>query len=348
MQTEKNIKKLIINRKELRLDKFIYQCLYDVNGYYSNSKPIGKRNDFVTAPEISQMFGEIICLYIIHMWKENINSKFNFIELGPGNGTLLKDIVNTALKINKRFFDNSIISLIETNKSLIKVQQKVAKELKLKRVSWSSNLNVKSRLPLIIYSNEFFDCFPIRHFIYKDFWYEKFISYNELNRSLYFKEKKVHDKNLLKILKKYEKQKIYEISIDRNKYFEKICKIIKRNKGIFLSIDYGYSNKIENFTLQALKNHKYSNIFENIGNQDISSYVNFKEFIDIAKRHKLKIEEYCTQRDFLIKYGILERQKILSEFKNLQTRKVIQNELERLVGKNQMGDLFKFLIVSKL
>ena len=83
--------KLLNNKKNFRLDKFIEMALYGNNGYYIRKKPIGRKFDFVTSPEISQMFGEIIGVYLLYHWKEKINSKFNLIELGPGNGTLFKD-----------------------------------------------------------------------------------------------------------------------------------------------------------------------------------------------------------------------------------------------------------------
>ena len=88
---------LLNNKKNFRLDKFIESALFADNGYYLRKKPIGRKFDFVTSPEISQMFGEIIGVYLIYQWKEKINSKFNLIELGPGNGTLFKDIERLSL-----------------------------------------------------------------------------------------------------------------------------------------------------------------------------------------------------------------------------------------------------------
>ena len=164
----------------------------------------------------------------------------------------------------------------------------------------------------------------------------------------YFKDKKVTDVKLLLKLNEYKKEKLLEKSFERNKYFEKVCKFIKKNKGIFITIDYGYYKNIKNFTLQSLSNHKFSNIFDNIGEQDISSHVNFKDLHKIAKKYNLKIDEACTQRDFLIKYGILERKMLLSKNKNNETKNIINSQVERLVGTKGMGNLFKFLIVSNL
>ena len=121
-------KKLINHIKKdstgIPLDKFIEICLFEKHGYYRNNQPIGKTADFITAPEISQLFGEILGLYIYDVWYQHLKCNFNLIELGPGKGTLLTDI----LRINKNFtsFLNSInLNLIEINKKLIKLQKKI-------------------------------------------------------------------------------------------------------------------------------------------------------------------------------------------------------------------------------
>ena len=116
--------KLLKNKKNLRLDKFIELVLYKTNGYYLNKRPIGRKFDFVTSPEISQTFGEIIGVYLLYHWKEKINSRFNLIELGPGNGTLFKDVERTA-RIFPNFFENADINLIEINKELKKYKKRI-------------------------------------------------------------------------------------------------------------------------------------------------------------------------------------------------------------------------------
>ena len=115
--------KLLNNKKNFRLDKFIELTLFATNGYYLRKKPIGRKFDFVTSPEISQMFGEIIGVYLVYHWKEKISSKFNLIELGPGNGTLFKDIERTA-QILPNFFENADVNLVEINKELSGIQKK--------------------------------------------------------------------------------------------------------------------------------------------------------------------------------------------------------------------------------
>ncbi len=347
-KTKINEIKLLNNKKSLRLDKFIELALYASNGYYLSKKPIGRKFDFVTSPEISQMFGEIIGVYLLYHWKEKINSKFNLIELGPGNGTLFKDIVRTT-KILPNFFENAEVNLIEINKQLREIQKKNLNYFRQSKIRWSKALNFRSKLPSIIYSNEFFDCFPVRQFLSNNNqWFERYVKFNEKESKYYSVNKRVISKKILNYLNKYNKQKIYEVSYSRNKYFEQICKYLKKNRGICILIDYGYNEKIKNFTLQAIYNHKKTSIFDNIGQQDISSHVNFNELIEIAKQNKLKINEFISQRDFLIKYGILERKKkLLTKNSNLG-KNLLDEEVDRLINADRMGKLFKCLVVSNL
>ncbi len=348
LSKRKTNKKLLNNKKYLRLDKFIDLVLYERNGYYLSKKPIGRKFDFVTSPEISQMFGEIIGVYLLYHWKQKINSKFNLIELGPGNGTLFKDIERTA-KILPNFFENAYVNFIEINKELRKLQEKNLHYFKQSKIRWSKALNFRSKLPSIIYSNEFFDCFPVRQFLNdNNHWFEKYVKFDEKEDKYYSINKRITSKKILDYLSKYKKQKIYEVSNSRNKYFKQICRYLKKNRGMCILIDYGYNNKIKNFTLQAIYNHKKTSIFENIGQQDISSHVNFNELIDIAKQNKLQINEFISQRDFLIKYGILERKKkLLTKNSNLN-KNLLDEEVDRLINVDRMGNLFKCLVVSNL
>ncbi len=345
MEIEEQIKfQKLLKNQDMRLDSFLNHILFKKGGYYYGQNPIGKTKDFTTAPEISQIFGEIIGIYLYYFWKTNINSNFNLVELGPGRGTLFIDIINCLSKYPE-FLNKAKITLVEINQELIKLQKlKINNKLNL-NINWNVKLNYKSKLPSLIYSNEFFDCFPVRQFIYNKFWFEKYVSLNQEEDRFFFKNKRIKNKKFLKYLDNFKDNKILEISFERNKYFEKICKFIKNNGGIFLTIDYGYLNKRNNFTLQGIQNHKFSNVLDDIGNKDISSHVNFNDLLEIALNYNLKIEEFSTQREFLIKYGIFERKKF---FDNSSTYKNIEIDIERLIGKNKMGNLFKCFVVSNL
>ena len=120
---EKKIEKKIANSNNLiTLEKYIEICLYDKDGYYKNSEILGKGGDFTTSPEISQLFGEIIGLYIFNFWINHIKVKFNLYELGPGNGSLIFDIINITKKF-KKFNESLKLYLVEKNNKLIQNQK---------------------------------------------------------------------------------------------------------------------------------------------------------------------------------------------------------------------------------
>ena len=341
----KIIRKIKNENNNLRLDKFITLALYDKNSYYSIRNPIGINGDFITSPEVSQLFGEIIGLFILNYWKKNITSKFNLIELGPGNFTLLEDILRITKK-NKEFNKFIQIVLIEKNKNLIKFQKNKVKKLKLKNVIWQKDFKADSNSPCIIYANEFFDCLPIRQFYKNIYWYEKFIKYDEKLDIFSFIDNKVKNEKLLIDLKKYNNEKLAEISFERIKIFKKLCKHIYKKKGIIIIIDYGYNEPIKNFTLQTISRHKKTHLFDYIGMQDITSLVNFKELINIAESLNLKTISYSSQREFLLYNGILERNKLLKKELSLEKKILFDQQYEKLINVNGMGNDFRILIVS--
>ena len=342
-----SIKKILIDKIKkngsINVGEFIRVSQFESDGYYLKNNPIGKSNDFITSPEISQIFGEIIGIFLINYWEEKIKTNFNLVELGPGKGTLLKDILRTS-SLNQKFLNSISLTLIEKNKSLIEIQKNI---LDFNNISWNMEFNIANKnIPSIIYSNEFFDCFPVRQFHKKEKWYEKYVDYNEAENNFTFVSQQVEDNKILKSLEKFEHVKVAEIAHSRDQYFKSVCKFIKKHKGVFITIDYGYKNLPSYFTLQTIFNHKKTHLFENIGNQDISAHVNFDEFIDIAKDNDLKIDLFCTQREFLITCGIKKRKDKLEKNKNEEAIKNLNLEYERLINKYQMGELFKVLVIS--
>ena len=242
------IKDLIIseiNRKgKIDISEFISLSQYGDSGYYIKQNPIGLRNDFITAPEISQMFGEIIGLYILNCWEKKIGTRFNLIELGPGKGTLINDILRVG-KINKKYIDSSNLTLIEKNEKLINLQKKNLDNKGFNKVNWENEFKIEeNNTPSIIYSNEFFDCFPVRQFYKKEKWIEKYIKYNSVEKIFNCTTGDVNDKKISKNLERFDEIKVAELSNSRKNYFDKICKYIKKNKGIFITIDYGYKNHL--------------------------------------------------------------------------------------------------------
>ena len=343
MNIKKNLVDKIKKNGSLNVAEFIKICQFENNGYYLKKNHIGRANDFITSPEISQMFGEILAIFIVNYWENKIKNNFNLVELGPGKGTLLKDILRTS-SVNQKFLNSMSLTLIEKNKSLLDVQKKI---MSPKNITWCKEFHIANKnIPSIIYSNEFFDCFPVQQFHKKEKWYEKYVNYNEVEQSFTLVSQHVEDKKILKSLEKFEQVKVAEISHSRDEYFKSVCVFIKKHKGVFITIDYGYKNLPNHLSLQTIYQHKKTHLFENIGNQDITAHVNFDKLILIANEYNLKIEIFCSQKKFLISCGIQERKKNLLKNKNNETIKKINAEYNRLIDNSQMGEIFKVLVIS--
>ena len=328
------------------LDEFINLSLYDKDhGYYMKKNPFGKQGDFTTAPNISRLFSEMIAIWIISFW-QNLGSpkNFNLIELGAGNGEMMKILIESFQNF-PNFFNSCNIFIHEKSKELIKIQKK---KLKKNNISWLYNFDDLKNRPSIIVANEFFDSLAIKQFIrLENEWFERFVGIKDRKNPFFF-DKKID-------MKKFEKKINYKISNNQNfieysnigiNYLKKISKIIKKNQGGILIIDYGYfDDKMKN-TLQAISNHNYSNILRNIGNSDITHNINFNLFKKIIKKIGGLSESTTNQKKFLIKMGIKQRAEIISKNLPFSKKADIFFRLKRLIDENQMGDHFKVMFIK--
>ena len=330
----------------LPLDKFINFSLYNKKfGYYMKKNPFGIEGDFVTAPNISRLFSEMIAIWVISFWQSlGSPKKFNLIELGAGNGEMMKILIESFQNF-PNFLDSCNLIIHEKSPSLIKIQKK---KLPKTKIIWISEISKIKKIPSIFIANEFFDAMAIKQFKKKDnLWFEKFVNFKDKKKAFFY-EKKIN-------IKKIENKIKFQISHNQNfieypelglNYLKKICKTIKMNTGGLLLIDYGYTNKKMKNTLQAVSNHKFANILDNIGNVDITHNINF----DLFKKYVNQIGklENCltTQKSFLIKMGIKERAEIITKNKNFLKKTDIYYRLKRLIDENQMGTLFKVMLVK--
>ena len=331
---------------KISLDKFIHSCLYDKkSGYYMNKDPFGVTGDFTTAPNISRLFSEMIAIWVISFW-ESLGSpkKFNLIELGAGNGEMIKVMINSFKKF-PTFINACNIIIHEKSPKLIKKQKN---NIQSKNIKWIKDLRKINNLPSIFLANEFFDAIPIKQFFKKkNIWLEKFV-YLDANNNLGFSYKKVDIKKLEKKInfKISKKQNIIEYSPLGLKYLSNIFKFIKKNKGGLLIIDYGYYSKKMKDTLQSVRKQKYSKIFENVGKADITYNINFyfiKKFVE--NYHKLDVN-FTSQKEFLTKLGINQRAELISKNKTFTEKVDIFYRLKRLIDEKEMGNLFKVMLIK--
>ena len=337
MKLKKNIK--------ISLDEFINLSLYDKkNGYYMKKNPFGEKGDFTTAPNISRLFSEMIAIWIISFWY-NLGSpkNFNLVELGAGNGEMMRIFIESFKKF-PNFLNACNIFIHEKSPILIKTQKN---KLRGNKIIWVSKINKIKKNPSIFIANEFFDSIAIKQFIKLDnLWFERFVSINEKKNFFFDKKfdmKKFEKKINLKISNKQNFIEFSEIGMD---YLTNISNIVKKNRGGILIIDYGYFDYKMKNTLQAISNHKYSNILKNIGYSDITYNINFNLLKNIIKKMGGLKELTTTQKSFLIKMGIKERAKILSRNLPFSKKADIFYRLKRLIDETQMGDLFKVMFIK--
>ena len=333
---------------KIPLDKFINYCLYDKkNGYYMNKNPFGMTGDFTTAPNISRLFSEMIAIWTISFW-ENLGSpkKFNLIELGAGNGEMMKIMIESFKKFPS-FISSCNIIIHEKSPNLIKKQKT---NIEFKNIKWVADLKEINKLPSIFLANEFFDAIPIKQFLKNEnIWFEKFV-YVSNNKKISLINKKTDIKIIEKEVnfKISEKQNFIEYSPLGFKYLINIFKLVKENKGGLLIIDYGYFTEKMKDTLQAIYKQKYSKVLENICKSDITYNINFNFFKKIAKNFQGLDVNLTSQNKFLTNLGIQRRAEIISKNKTFTEKADIFYRLKRLIDKKEMGDLFKVMLVKNL
>ena len=336
----------ISNNKHVPFDKFIDIALYHKKtGYYMKKNPFGKDGDFITAPNISILFSEMLAIWCIAFWEHlGCPKKINIVELGSGNGEMMHQMIKVFERFNK-FRESSNYFILEKSQFLKKIQKK---KLNSHKITWLNSINKLKNGPNIFLANEFFDALPIKQFIKKNNkWYEKSIKKNNINKYEFV--------NVITNIKNLEKkieinlsknQKIIEFSPLTYDYLNIISKKINTFQGGLLIVDYGYLKKKMRDSLQSIYKHKFNNILDNFSKSDITYNLNFFLLKKIVKKLNLKVAGLTSQRNFLTRLGILDRAEILA--KNLQFSKKadIYYRIKRLIDRNFMGELFKVMFVT--
>ena len=330
----------------LPLNEFINLSLYDKRfGYYMKKNPFGKEGDFITAPNISRLFSEVIAIWILNFWKSlGSPKKFNLIELGAGNGEMMKILLESFNNFPV-FLSSCNFFIHEKSPTLTKLQKK---KLTKHKIKWVNKINEIKKDPSIFVANEFFDSISIKQFRKREnIWFEKFVNFKNPNKAFFFEKiidiDKIEKKINYKISKNQNFIEYSELGLD---YLKDISKLIKKNSGGLLLIDYGYFDKKMKNTLQAVSNHKFANILDNIGEADITHNINFDLFKKFTEQDRSLKVNLTTQKKFLIKLGIKERAEIISKDLNFLKKADIYYRLKRLIDEKQMGDLFKVMMVK--
>jgi len=334
------------NNNLFTLDKFIEESLYNKkHGYYMKKNPFGENGDFITAPNISTLFSEMIAIWVISFWEKlGCPKKFNLIELGAGNGEMMRVLVNTFNKF-PQFKNSCKINILEKSELLKRTQNANIKGAKIK---WLNNLNQLNDFPCIFIANEFFDALPIKQFLKKEKkWYERHVNFSNDKKLEYydipFNMQKFENKIEFRIS---YKQLFIEYSPLTTKYLKTIISKIKHNNGGILIIDYAYLEREMKNTLQAVSQHKYCNVLKGFRNSDITYNLSFNLINKMIKKLGSYSSISTTQKKFLTKLGILDRADILSKKMPFSKKADMYFRIKRLIDESQMGYLFKVMFIT--
>ena len=341
------IKNFFKKTKVLPVDKFFENVLFDKkNGYYSSKIPFGHQGDFITSPEISNLFSEIIAIWLVSAWDTFGKPKiFNIVELGPGNGSLMKILIQTFKKFPD-FNKSKKIFLYEKSNLLKKVQKK---NINSPKVKWIKNFSSIKKGPTIFFGNEFFDAIPIKQFSRKgNLLFEKNYSISNRNKIIEtFKKSSKKDINQIDKFITLKKLNFFEFPTMGFKELDRIIKKVIQLKGGIILIDYGYLGLNNTSTLQSLMKHKKNNLLDNLGKADITSLVNFSLLSEYFAKKKIKVKKVATQKFFLERMGIINRANIVSKNMSFSDKANLYSRLKRLLDNRSMGGLFKVIFAYK-
>jgi NADH dehydrogenase [ubiquinone] 1 alpha subcomplex assembly factor 7 len=321
----------------MTIAEFMAACLYDPqHGYYATRPQLGGADaDFVTAPEASQMFGELIGLWCVHEWEAiGAPTPVQWIELGPGRGVLMEDARRATAK-HTAFREAAQLTLVDTSGPL-----RAAQAERLPDAKWSDRLEDTPPGPALIVANEFLDCMPIRQFIrIDDAWRENCVGANwdgDLSFGLGPPITPPIDDRA---------GEVQEYAAALAPFVEVVAKRLHTAPGRALFVDYGYAKPGGADTLQAMKAHRHVDPLQAPGEADMTALVDFSALTRLAKEAGLDVAGPIGQGDFLRALGVKERAAALTAAHPERAERMAR-ELQRLTSDGQMGALFLVACLS--
>jgi SAM-dependent MidA family methyltransferase len=346
---EREIRRIIAAAGPMPVADYMRLCLTEPrHGYYMHGDPFGADGDFITAPEISQMFGELIGVWMAAVWQilgkpENIR----LIELGPGRGTMMVDALRAAA-VMKGFRDAMVLHLVEISPALREIQQQRLQSLDVPAM-WHAALDEVPPGPAIIIANEFLDALPVHQAVKQGgAWHERVVDIGADGRLCFAvaREPLPHfDTGLPRAVRHAAEGAIFEWRSDR-------CALELgrrvRSGGVALILDYGHVRCGTGDTLQAVAGHAYTDPLQAPGRADLTAHVDFEALAQSAESIGGRIHGPVLQRDLLLRLGIGKRAMALTANASRDQALQIQLALARLTesGAKGMGELFKALAIA--
>jgi SAM-dependent MidA family methyltransferase len=313
--------------------------------YYRNGNPIGAGGDFVTAPEVSQVFGELIAVWAMIVW-EGMGCPRDLVlaELGPGRGTLMQDVMR-ATRAKPEFRQAAKVHLVETSSTLREMQGKALRSLC--RPEWHEKFSALPEAPLIVVANEFFDALPTEQYVFHgSSWYKRALSIDDHDRLVFGAgHLAVPPVEMLPDNPPSEGD-ILEHCPAAVDLITELGERAKSSPCAILIIDYGYESRDYGDTLQAVSAHNYVDPIQPPGTADLSTHVNFAELRLAAAQAGLQPCKLMPQSEFLLALGMEPRLRKLMADADEEQRAALYLGARRLVDPFQMGSLFKAMAIT--
>lgn len=348
-----HLRGLILRDGPITVARYVEEALgHPTLGYYTSRDPLGARGDFTTAPEISQIFGELIGAWCAAVWEDlGTPGSFRLVEMGPGRGTLMAD----ALRVTKavpEFHGALDLHLIEMSPVLQDKQRAALSGFSdtAGEPSWCRDLSQVPDGPAIIVANEFFDALPVRHFQrVVASWRERMVGLNDTMDGLKFvlDDKSAKPHLIPEPLRDAPDGALAETSPAGLRIMHTLSDRVSRQGGAALIIDYGHTATATGETLQALQDHRFADVLASPGEQDLTTHVDFDALGRVARDAGAKVHGPAEQSAFLNALGLSARaRRLASSAKDDTQAAAVISGADRLVDSAQMGTLFKVLGVA--
>ncbi len=344
------IKQLIKSAGPMPVWRYMELCLmHPQHGYYVSRDPLGREGDFITAPEVSQMFGELLGLWAASVWKA-IDSPplLRLIEIGPGHGTMMADAIR-ALRVLPPLYQALSVHLVEVNPLLREKQKETLSSLR--NIVWHDNIDEVPDGPSVIFANEYFDVLPIHQAVKGDHgWHERTVELDDNGRLVFGIAPDViprFEVLLPSLVRAAPIGAVFEWRPDAE--IMKIAARVRDQEGAALIIDYGHLRSDVGDTFQAIVRHSFADPLKNPGQADVTAHVDFQALARAAEDLGARVHGPVPQGDFLRRLGIETRALTLMAKATTEVSEDIASALKRLVdgGRGGMGQMFKVLGVSE-
>lgn len=344
------IRKLIKSSGPMPVWRYMELCLmHPEHGYYVSRDPLGREGDFTTAPEVSQMFGELLGLWAASVWRAiGQPPLMRLIELGPGRGTMMADALR-ALRVLPPLYQSLTVHMVEINPVLREKQRATLSGVR--NVTWHDSIDDVLEGPAVIFANEYFDVLPVHQMVRRETgWHERTVQLDQSERLVFAHASEPTPRFevlLPPLVRAAPVGAVFEWRPDKE--MMKIARRVREQDGAALIVDYGHMRSDAGDTFQAIARHSFTDPLRNPGQADVTAHVDFQALARAAEDIGARVHGPVTQGDFLKRLGIETRAASLMSKATPEVAADIDGALKRLTesGRGGMGSMFKVIGISQ-